>query len=88
MNHITQRRWWRNWTPKISYPKVGGSIFDELGRAIHNNVFLGLTVDFLPKHFCLEYRNRLDAAKEDLQKLNLEALYHDPELVGKLFEEA
>jgi hypothetical protein len=83
-----QHRFWRNFTNKISYPKVGGSVWDELGRAISNNLFLGLTFNFLPKHFCLEYRNRLDAAKADLQKLNLEALYNDPYYVGKLFEEA
>jgi hypothetical protein len=88
MNHVTRRRFWRNFTNKISYPKVGGSVWDELGRAISNNIFLGLTFNFLKKHYCLEYRNRLDAAKEDLQKLNLEALYQDAEFVGELFEEA
>jgi hypothetical protein len=83
---VTQRRFWRNYTNKISYPKVGGSGFDEFGRAISNNIFLGLTYKVLPNHLCPEYRERLDGAKEDLKLLNLENLYKDPYYVGKLNE--
>jgi hypothetical protein len=76
---------WRSFTNKISYPKVGGTLFDELGRAISNNILLGLTFEVLPNHLCPEYRERLDNAKEDLQKRNLESLYHDEYYVGSLF---
>jgi hypothetical protein len=77
---------WRRFTYKIDYPKVGGSMFDELGRAISNNIFLGLTYKILPNHLCPEYRHRLDNAEVDLEQLDLEALYHDPFYVGKLHE--
>jgi hypothetical protein len=77
---------WRRFTHKISYPKVGGSILDELGRALSNNIFLGLTYKVLPNHLCPEYRHRLDGAREDLEQLYLEALYHDTYYVGKLHE--
>jgi hypothetical protein len=79
---------WRQFTNKISYPKVGGSILDELGRAISNNIFLGLTFQVLPNHLCPEYRHRLEAAKEDLEQIYLEALYNDTYYVGKLHEVA
>jgi predicted lipase len=79
---------WRNFTHKISYPKVGGSVFDELGRAISNNVLLGLTYKVLENHLCPQYRHRLDGAKEDLKRLNLEALYSDKYYVGNLHQEA
>jgi predicted lipase len=77
---------WRRFTNKISYPKVGGSMFDELGRALSNNIFLGLTYKVLKNHLCPEYRHRLDGAREDLERLNLEALYHDKYYVGNLNE--
>jgi hypothetical protein len=64
---------------------VGGNLFDELGRAINNNILVGLTFQVLENHVCPEYRERLDNAKEDLQKLNLESLYHDKHYVGSLF---
>jgi hypothetical protein len=65
---------------------VGGSVFDEFGRAISNNIFLGLTYKVLENHLCPEYRTRLEGAKEDLELLSLEALYQDPYYVGKLNE--
>jgi predicted lipase len=79
---------WRRFHYKISYPKVGGSVFDELGRAISNNMFLGLTYKVLDNHLCPEYRKRLDnaAVDGDLKQFYLEALYHDPYYVGKLHE--
>jgi hypothetical protein len=76
---------WHPFTNKISYPKVGGNLFDELGRAINNNILLGLTFQVIENHLCPEYRERLDNAKEDLKKLNLESLYHDKHYVGSLF---
>ena len=64
---------WRRFTYKMSYPKVGRSMFDELGRAISNNIFLGLTYKVLDNHLCPEYRHRLDNAAEegDLKQLYL-----------------
>jgi predicted lipase len=75
---------WRRYTNKICYPKVGGSILDELGRALSNNIFLGLTYKVLDNHLCPEYRHRLEGAREDLEKVYLEALYHDTYYVGNL----
>lgn len=83
---LYNKTFWRHFTNKISYPKVGGSMFDELGRAISNNIFLGLTYKVLPNHLCPEYRHRLNGAREDLERLHLEALYRDPYYVGKLHE--
>jgi len=81
---LYEKTLWRWYTSKISYPKVDGNLLDEFGRAISNNLFLGLTYKLLPNHMCPEYRSRLDAAKEDLQETNLESLYRDKFYVGAL----
>ena len=57
---------------------------DEFGRAIKNNVFLGVELLTLFNHLCPEYRRRLDNAAEELKKFNLEALYRNPAYTGKV----
>lgn len=66
---------------RIFYPKQGDAI-NELRNAMHNNVLLGFTITFVPKHFCPEYRKRLDESKEELEKISLVQLYKDSEITG------
>lgn len=75
--------WWRNKNHDISFPKPD-DLWDEVGRAIKHNVFLGLEPLTLFNHLCPEYRSRLDRAANQLRKLNLEALYRNPNYTGQV----
>jgi hypothetical protein len=75
--------WWRNKNHDISFPKPD-DLMDEVGRALKHNIFLGLEPLTLFNHLCPEYRSRLNGAADQLKKLNLEALYRDPNYTGKV----
>jgi len=66
---------------RIFYPKQG-DVINEVRNAVHNNVLLGFTFTFIPKHLCPEYRERLDATKEELEKISLVQLYKDSGITG------
>lgn len=75
--------WWRNKKHDISFPKPD-DLLDEVGRAIKHNIFLGLEPLTLFNHLCPEYRSRLNGAADQLKRLNLEALYRNPNYTGKV----
>jgi hypothetical protein len=75
--------WWRNINYEITFPKPY-DLMDEVGRAIKNNILLGLEPFTLFNHLCPEYRSRLDNSAEKLKKYDIETLYHDPYYTGEV----
>lgn len=70
---------------KVSYPKKG-SLLNEVRNAVNSNVLLGATIKSINNHLCPEYRQRLDAAKDEgLSKKTLDDLYADSNLTGWTF---
>ena len=63
------------------YPKTG-SFVDGIRNTLHTSLVLGLSVGFIGKHLCPEYDKRLEAAKDDLNKLSLEELYSNEDVTG------
>jgi len=87
----TTERFFRSKLYRFTYPKPG-DIWNEVERAIGNNLLLGTTFD-RSHHCCTEYRSRLDQTdlkeeeekKTKKQRLHLSDLYNDTNIVGNLF---
>jgi len=78
--------WFRNSFLKVSYPQLD-SWTNGMSRAWENMVLGGITASSVENHSCVEYRKRLEAAKDELNKLSdLESLYHDEKVTGSLFK--
>ncbi len=70
---------------QISFPKPG-SYVSGISRAWDNNILGGITCRSPANHSCVEYRERLEAAKNELCNLpSIEALYQDENITGGLF---
>jgi predicted lipase len=71
---------------KVSYPQLD-SWTNGMSRAWENRFFGGITPLCAAYHSCVQYRNRLEGAKDELDNLSdLESLYHDEKVTGSLFK--
>lgn len=72
-------------TYKVSYPKIGGGTVDALHRAVKANVVFGLPLSSgIRHHLCPSYDERLEAAKDELQKFSIDDLYYNESITGPL----
>ncbi len=71
---------------KISYPQLD-SWTNGMSRAWDNMFLGGVSLSTVANHSCVEYRNRLEAAKDELNNLSdLESLYRDETVTGSLLK--
>jgi len=69
---------------RISYPKPGDFI-KGVSNAWSNNLLVDITFRVVANHSCTEYRDRLEAAKAELDLLpSLETLYRESYYTGNL----
>jgi len=71
---------------RIFYPKKG-SVVTEVRNAIHSNLLGGINILSIPYHLCPEYTERLDSAKDQLEKITLDELYSNTNITGWSVEE-
>lgn len=64
----------------LSYPKKD-SIVNEVRSSLNTNLLNGFNLAIF-NHFCTEYSERMENAKEDLMEMNLTYLYSDPDRTG------
>lgn len=82
---LYNKTFWRPFNYRIFYPKIGGSVIDTVVRVANNNVLSGITLTTPLNHLVPEYHERMEDAKEELQKIGLNALYKDKDIVGPGF---
>eukprot|EP00531_Pseudo-nitzschia_arenysensis_P001308 CAMPEP_0116132440 /NCGR_PEP_ID=MMETSP0329-20121206/9547_1 /TAXON_ID=697910 /ORGANISM="Pseudo-nitzschia arenysensis, Strain B593" /LENGTH=553 /DNA_ID=CAMNT_0003626951 /DNA_START=108 /DNA_END=1769 /DNA_ORIENTATION=- len=66
------------------YPKKDAFV-NNVRNTLSQSLTMGLSVGIIEKHLCPEYCQRLESAKEDLEKLTLDQLYSNKEITGWSF---